>query len=138
MAAPLGQALAPRPATSPRTLRPGALTVSAPAAAPLRVAATVPAGASTVRIAVFRLTGPSKGDSASRRGGGRRHIATVFRKAPKAQRYVFRLTEKPLRHLKPGRYQVEVRVGASRMALGQASVRTITIRKGRAGTAHAS
>ncbi len=138
VATPLGHALAPRPGTSPRTLRPGALTVSAPAAAPLRVAATVPAGANTVRIAVFRLTGQSKRDSGSRRAGGRRHIATVFRKAPKAQRYVFRLTEKPLRRLKPGRYQVEVRVGASRTALGQPGVRTITVRKGRVATGHAS
>jgi hypothetical protein len=131
VATQLGQALAPRSATTPRVLRAGGLTVSAPAAAPLTVAATVPAGATAVRIAVFRLTGPSTRNSASRKAGGRRHIATVFRTAPKAQRYVFRLTEKPLRHLKPGRYAVEVRVGASRKALGAPSVRTITVRKGR-------
>ncbi|MEA2246721.1 MAG: hypothetical protein QOH46_1250, partial [Solirubrobacteraceae bacterium] len=134
VATPLGQALAPRSATSTRALRPGALTVSAPVSAPVTVAATVPAGANAVRIAVFRITAPAKGDSASGRTGGRRHIATVFRKAPKAQRYVFRLTEKPLRHLKPGRYLVEVRVGATRKALGAPSVRTVTVRKARVGT----
>ena len=127
-ATPLGQALAPRAATTGQALRAGALAVSAPAAAPLRVAATVPAGATTVRIAVFRLTTPSKRTSASGKVNGRRHVATVFRTAPKAKRYVFRLTEKPLRNLKPGRYQIEVRVGASRKALGPASVRTITVR----------
>jgi Ca2+-binding RTX toxin-like protein len=132
VATPLGQALAPRPATTNRALRPGALTVSARSTAPVTVAATVPRGATTVRIAVYRLTGPSKRGAASRKAGNRRHIATVFRTAPKAKRYVFRLTEKPLRHLKPGRYLVEVRVGASRTALGAPSVRTITMRKGKA------
>ena len=114
-----------------QALRAGALAVSAPAAGPVRVAATVPAGATTVRIAVFRLTSPSKRTSASGKANGRRHVATVFRAAPKAKRYVFRLTEKPMRNLKPGRYLIEVRVGASRKALGPASVRTITVPRGR-------
>ena len=59
------------------------------------------------------------------------HIATVYRRTPKAKRYVFRLTEKPFRHLKPGRYLVQVRVGTSRTALGPAASRQLTIRRGR-------
>jgi hypothetical protein len=62
-------------------------------------------------------------------------VATVYRKTTKAKRYVFRLTEKPFRHLKPGRYLVQVRVGASRTALGPAASRQITIRKARSHTA---
>ena len=63
------------------------------------------------------------------------HIATVYRKTPKAKRYVFRLTEKPFRHLKPGRYLIQVRVGTSPTALGPAASRQITIRRGRSASA---
>ena len=91
----------------------------------------MPAGASTVAISLFRLNSVIKRTSA--RGRSRRvHIATVYRKTPKAKRYVFRLTEKPFRHLKPGRYLVQVRVGASRTALGPAASRQLTIRRTRA------
>jgi hypothetical protein len=62
----------------------------------------------------------------------------VFRRAPLAKRYVFRLTEKPLRHLKAGRYAIKVRVGASRTSLGPASVRTITVPRARLGNGHRS
>ena len=58
-------------------------------------------------------------------------VATVYRNISTAKRYVFRLTEKPLRKLKPGRYLVEVRVGTSPRTLGPASSRIITVRRGR-------
>jgi hypothetical protein len=48
---------------------------------------------------------------------------------------VFRLTEKPFRHLKPGRYVIQVRVGPSRTALGPATSRQIRIGAARSTTA---
>jgi hypothetical protein len=109
-------------------LRPTGLTVSGGGTAPITVRATVPAGARTVRIRVFRINRGNTGRLAADRTAGRTRIATVFRSTPKAKRYTFRLTEKPLRNLKPGRYLVEVRVGASRSKLGPATTKTVTVR----------
>jgi hypothetical protein len=89
---------------------------------PITVAATVPAGAKTVRIRVVRRKGAH----------WQRVVGTVFRSTPKAKRYTFRLTERALRGLRAGRYVVEVRIGASRTALGPAAKKTITVRKARA------
>jgi hypothetical protein len=58
-------------------------------------------------------------------------VATVYRSVTHARRYRFRLTEKRLRSLKPGRYVLEVRVGRTRQSLGPATARTITVRKAR-------
>jgi hypothetical protein len=103
--------------------------VSAAASTPLAVATTVPAGANTVAISVFRLSTVTKHTSAkTRQRSSSVQIATVYRKVPKGMRYVFRLTEKPFRHLKPGRYLVQVRVGPSPTALGPATSRQIEIR----------
>ena len=113
-------------------LRVSGLTVSASGASRITVAANVPAGARAVRIRVFRLTGGAQRAVAARKATGRKHIATVFRHTPKAKRYVFRLTEKALRHLKPGRYLIEVRVGTSRAHLGPATSRIVTVRRPRA------
>jgi len=109
--------------------------VTASTAAPITVAATVPAGASTVAITVLRLDSPAKSTVKPRKASSRVHVATVYRKAPNAKRYVFRLTEKPFRHLKPGRYLIQVRVGTSRTALGPAASRQLTIRKAGSHTA---
>jgi hypothetical protein len=130
---PLGSATAPRPAPAP--LAAGSLRVTASSSAPLAVSATVPAGANTVAITLFRLNSVIKRTSKARQKPSSVHIATVYRKAPKAKRYVFRLTEKPFRHLKPGRYLVQVRVGTSRTALGPAASRQVTIRKARSNSA---
>ena len=111
------------------------MTVTSSSSAPLAVSATVPAGASTVAISLFRLNSVIKRTSKARQKPSSVHVATVYRKAPKAKRYVFRLTEKPFRHLKPGRYLVQVRVGSSRTALGPAASRQITIRKARSNSA---
>jgi Ca2+-binding RTX toxin-like protein len=129
----LGQALAPRP--TPVPLAATTLSVSASRGAPLAVAATVPAGASTVAITVVRLDGLVKRTSAGRQRPTSVQVGTVFRKTTKAKRYVFRLTEKPFRHLKPGRYLVQVRVGSSRTALGPATSRQIRIRAARSTSA---
>jgi hypothetical protein len=100
------------------------------------VAATVPAGANTVQISVFRLNAPAKRTSKNRRLRSTSvHVATVYRKTSKAKRYVFRLTGKAFRNLKPGRYLIQVRVGPSRTALGPASSRQITIRSKRSTNA---
>ena len=77
------------------------------AVGPITVAANVPAGASVVRIRVFRAggrRGTAKARAAAARG---RLVATVFRPAPVAKRYRFRLTEReaaaPVRRALPGR-----------------------------------
>jgi hypothetical protein len=122
----LGQALAPP--QSPAPLRTTSLTVSARPASPLRVTATVPAGANTVQISVFRLNAPAKRTSKNRRLRSTSvHVGTVYRTTSKAKRYVFRLTEMRFRNLKPGRYLIQVRVGSSRTSLGPAMSRQITI-----------
>ena len=108
--------------------------MSASTSAPLSVSARVPAGASTVAITVFRLNSLIKRAGRVRQPSSVR-IATVYRRTPKARRYVFRLTEKPFRHLTPGRYLIQVRVGTSRTALGPAASRQITIRRGRSASA---
>jgi hypothetical protein len=133
VATPLGLATAPRPAATP--LSAGSVSVAASAGAPLAVSTTVPAGASTVAISVFRLDAGLTRASATRHKSSTIHVATVYRKVGKAKRYVFRLTERKLRHLKPGRYLVQVRVGPSRLALGPAKSRIVTIRRGRATSA---
>jgi Ca2+-binding RTX toxin-like protein len=130
---PLGQATAPLALRAP--LVAGAVSVSASANAPLAVSTTVPAGASTVAISVFRLNSGLTRSSKTRHKASTVHVATVYRKVGTAKRYVFRLTERKLRNLKPGRYLVEVRVGASRQSLGPAKGRIVTIRRGRATSA---
>jgi hypothetical protein len=133
VATSLGQATAPRLAPAP--LAAGALTVSGAAGAPLTVATTVPAGASTVAISLFRLqTGLTRASKGPRKQTTVA-VGTVYRRTTKARRYVFRLTEKPFRHLKAGRYLVQVRVGPSRAALGPATSREILIRPARRHTA---
>jgi Ca2+-binding RTX toxin-like protein len=131
----LGQALAPL--LSPAPLTAGSVRVTASSSSPLAISTTVPAGASTVAITLFRVTTLEKRTSAgaTRRSTSTKHIGTVYRKAPKAKRYVFQLTEKPFRNLKPGRYLVQVRVGTSRTTLGPATSRQVTIRKGRTTSA---
>jgi hypothetical protein len=124
--APIG----PRAVTVPAT-------VSAANAAPITVGATIPAGADVVQISVFAVAGPpaaAQAAAAARAARpvarGKRLIATVYRNTPTPKRYTFRLTETKLRHLKPGRYRVEVRAGRTRTSLGPATARTITITKG--------
>jgi Ca2+-binding RTX toxin-like protein len=133
--------LAPAPALGSGTpaatagavaLRAAGLTVSARGTAPITVAATVPRGARIVRITVFRLNATRSTGRAARKAARRTRIATVFRSTSTAKRYTFRLTEKSLRNLKAGRYQVEVRVGTSRANLGPATTRTITVAKAKA------
>jgi hypothetical protein len=122
-----GQATAPRPALAPLTVR--SLRVTSSSSAPIAVAASVPAGARTVAITVSRMTSAAKRHPSSVR------IGTVYRKTTTAKRYVFRLTDKPFRNLKPGRYLVQVRVGTSRTALGPATSRQVTVKRTRSETA---
>jgi Ca2+-binding RTX toxin-like protein len=126
---PLGSATAPRPA--PAALMVRSLQVTSTSSARIAVAASVPAGANTVAITLLRLD-----SAANRKPGAKRlrrsvRIATVYRTTTTAKRYVFRLTEKPFRNLKPGRYLVQIRVGASRTALGPATSRQVTVTRSR-------
>jgi hypothetical protein len=87
------------------------------------------AGATTVRIRVFRVGGvQGRAAAVSAKAAKRKLVATVYRATPKAKTYRFRLKERALRTLKPGRYVVEVRAGSSRTRLGAASTRTIVVR----------
>jgi len=123
--APAAVKVTPAPTTTVLPAAVSASAVSVAAGAALKVSATVPAGANTVSISVFRLGASSR----SGRHAGKVHVATVYRTAHNAKRYVFRLTNKRLRHLKPGRYLIEVRVGSSRSRLGPAVFRTVTIKR---------
>jgi hypothetical protein len=111
-------------------------TVSAADPAPIAIGATVPAGANVVQISVFAVggaPGAAQAAAAARAARpvarGKRLIATVYRNTPTAKRYTFRLTEPKLRHLKPGRYRIEVRAGRTRTSLGPATARTLTIKR---------
>jgi hypothetical protein len=87
------------------------------------------AGQTTVRIQVFATGGPvARAASARTAKAKRKLVATVFKRTPKAKTYRFRLTDGKLRHLKPGRYVVEVRAGSSRTRLGKAKVRAFVVR----------
>jgi hypothetical protein len=110
-------------------------TVTAGAQAPIPVAAVVPAGASVVQISVFALPSatPVAGPAdvkriALRATHGKRLVATVYRKAKGGKRNTFRLTERRLRHLRPGRYVVSVRAGRTRASLGKAVDHVLTVR----------
>ena len=92
--------------------------------------ADVPAGTTTVSIRVFRdHRGRGRARQASA-GHGRKLVATVYRTVQGGRRHTFRLRDKPLRKLAPGRYVVEVRAGTSRTDLGPATRRTVTIKRG--------
>ncbi|MBC7643976.1 MAG: choice-of-anchor D domain-containing protein, partial [Thermoleophilia bacterium] len=96
------------------------LSVRAKSNAPVSVAAVVPAGARTMNISVFRMpTGRSV--------AARKLVGIALRPTPRSVRHTFKLTEPKLRHLKPGYYQVEVRVGANKQQLGPAMTRTVKI-----------
>ena len=89
-----------------------------------------PAGADTVRIRVFRVGGV-RGRVAAATGttaAKRTLVATVFRATPKAKTYRFRLGERKLRGLRPGRYVVEIRAGIGRRNLGVPVTRTVVVR----------
>jgi hypothetical protein len=106
------------------------------AGGPITVTANVPAGARVVRIRVFRAGGAPAGTAKARAAAARgRLVATVYRPAPVAKRYRFRLTEPKLRHLPAGRYRVEVRAGRSRTVLGPAAARTVKVAAARAAKA---
>jgi hypothetical protein len=94
----------------------------------LPVTVRAQAGATTVRIRVFRVAGRQGRAAAVTAKAKRKLVATVYRATPKAKTYRFRLKERALRTLKPGRYVVEVRAGSSRARLGAASTRTIVVR----------
>jgi hypothetical protein len=87
------------------------------------------AGATAVRIRVFRVAGATaRAAAVSTKAAKRQLVATVYRATPKAKTYRFRLKERKLRTLKPGRYVVEIRAGASRNRLGAATTRTMVVR----------
>jgi Ca2+-binding RTX toxin-like protein len=114
------------PAAAP--MRAGELTVSRSRTRRLAVSTNVPANARVVQIRVVRLVAV-KAKTGSR--VRRIPVVTVYRKVTKAGRHTFRLTRKELRSLKPGRYQVVVRVGTSRQTLGPARTQILTVAKGK-------
>ncbi|MCW2956047.1 MAG: hypothetical protein JWO69_916, partial [Thermoleophilia bacterium] len=118
--------------TTGATLQAAGLTALSTGSEPLRVAAAVPAGAVATEIAVFTAPAAVGPPSTLLAAKPRAQLVTrVMRSTPKAKRYTFRLTERKLKHLKPGRYTIEVRVGRDRAHLGPAVRRTLTIRAAR-------
>jgi hypothetical protein len=95
----------------------------------ITLSATVPENGDVTRISVFEVANASAARKSARKVTRGKLIARVYRKTPKAKRYTIRLTEKPLRKLKPGRYLVEVRTGKSRTSLGPAKTRVVRIKK---------
>jgi hypothetical protein len=90
---------------------------------------TAPAGARAARVRVFRL---SRGGRQVAAGGPRARrtlLASVVRRVVPGRRTTVRLTHRALRHLRPGRYLVEVRVGRSRADLGAATTRVVRVRR---------
>lgn len=86
----------------------------------LVVSVTLPGEARAVQIRVFR-----RAKASARRG---KLLARVLRGARRPGRQTFRLTERRLRRLPPGRYLVELRAGRSRTALGPSASRTVRVR----------
>jgi hypothetical protein len=109
-------------------------TVTAGTQTPIPVGALVPQGASVVQISVFALPSaapvarPADVKRIALRAHGKRLVATVYRKATGGKRNTFRLTERKLRHLPPGRYLVSVRAGKTRASLGKAVNHVLTVR----------
>jgi hypothetical protein len=127
LAAPGGGPAAGGGAATRAPARVSGLAVTA-GSGPITVTANVPAGARVVRIRVFRTGGATGGTAKARAAAARgRLVATVYRPAPVAKRYRFRLTEPKLRRLPAGRYRVEIRAGRSRTVLGPASARAVKI-----------
>jgi len=103
-------------------LRAGNLTLTRSRLRPLTVSTNVPTGAKVIEIKVLRF---AKG----KRGAVRRiTLAKVYRKSAKGGKHTFRLTRKELKTLKPGRYQVSVRVGKTRGNLGPAVTRILRVK----------
>jgi Ca2+-binding RTX toxin-like protein len=90
----------------------------APGSGGLIVVTDIPARARVAQIRVVRL-----GATGSRRTT----IATVLRKTKSAKRQKFLLAEKGLRHLAPGRYLVEVKLGATAAKLGPATMTILRV-----------
>jgi hypothetical protein len=109
-------------------------TVTAGSTTPITIGAVVPSGASVIQISVFSLptAAPIAKGAGIRRIAravhGKRLIATVYRKAKGGRRNTFHLTEAKLRRLRPGRYLIQVRAGATRTSLGRAVGHTLTVR----------
>ena len=55
-------------------------------------------------------------------------VVPVAAATPKAKTYRFRLGERKLRGLRPGRYIVEIRAGIGRRNLGVPVTRTVVVR----------
>jgi hypothetical protein len=119
-----------RTTAGPNILALQATGLTANTAAPLVLGANVPTGAQAAEIAVFAMptvTTPLTNRRAKQPAN--KLVSRVQRRTPKAGRYTFRLTERALRNLKPGRYRVELRVGTDTKHLGRPVARIVTVKR---------
>jgi hypothetical protein len=107
------------------------ITLTVPALQQQGLPVTVQAAASTnvVRIQVFAVTGGAQVRAAAAGKPTRRLVATVWQSTPKAKTYRLRLKDRKVRSLRPGRYVVEVRGGATKKKLGAPKTRTFQVKR---------
>jgi hypothetical protein len=97
---------------------------------PITVTVDVPSATKVVRIQVVRKPARRSARRSQRRPS--RIVGTAFRSPIEGGRHRYRLTERKLRRLKAGSYELRVRLGRSRADLGPTSKRNFTVRKARA------
>jgi hypothetical protein len=107
------------------------ITLTAPAlqAQGLPVTVRAAAGTNVIRVQVFALTGGGPVQAAAASKPKRRLVATAWQSTPKAKTYRLRLKDRKVRSLRPGRYVVEVRGGASRKQLGQPKTKVFVVKR---------
>jgi hypothetical protein len=107
------------------------ITLAAPTlqAQGLPVTVRTAAGTNVVQVQVFAVTGGAAVRAAAATKPSRRLVATFWQVTPKAKTYRLRLKDRRVRNLKPGRYAVHVRGGATKKTLGKATVKTFVVKR---------
>jgi hypothetical protein len=107
------------------------ITLTAPTlqAQGLPVTVRAAAGTNVVQVQVFALTGGATVRAAAAKKPGRRLVATVWQLTPKAKTYRVRIKDRKVRNLRPGRYVVSVRGGATRAKLGEATTKAFVVKR---------
>ncbi|MDX6724237.1 MAG: hypothetical protein QOD73_2641 [Solirubrobacteraceae bacterium] len=107
------------------------ITLAAPTlqAQGLPVTVRAAAGTNVVQVQVFAITGGATVRAAAAKKPSRRLVATFWQATPKAKTYRLRLKDRRVRNLRPGRYVVQVRGGATKKTLGTATVKTFMVKR---------
>ncbi|MEA2249039.1 MAG: hypothetical protein QOH46_3568 [Solirubrobacteraceae bacterium] len=107
------------------------ITLAAPAlqAQGLPVTVRAAAGTNVVQVQVFAVTGGATVRAAAAKKQTRRLVATFWQMTPKAKTYRLRIKDRKVRNLRPGRYVVSVRGGATKKTLGEAATKTFVVKR---------